>query len=173
MNGKRIVGLAFVLALGFIPLAVEGGDYGNGNDYGSGHGTTSQGAGHGGHGAAGHAAMEDGMVMLGEQTVDGVKAVATIKDVRDVMAKAGMKETHHLQILFTDAKGKTVTSGTVAVKMTSPAGGDVGPLALAGMDGHFGVDLTLAAPGAYRLAVGTKLADGVKRQFEFTYSRKE
>jgi hypothetical protein len=40
-------------------------------------------------------------------------------------------------------------------------------LSMHGMEGHFGVDLTLAA-GTYKFAVGTKLADGKKRQFEFT-----
>ena len=32
-----------------------------------------------------------GMIMLGEQVVDGVKGMAHLKDVKDAMAKMGMK----------------------------------------------------------------------------------
>lgn len=42
-----------------------------------------------------------------------------------------------------------------------------GPLELMGMQGHFGADVTLDKPGDYRFEVGSKLADGEARQFEF------
>ena len=36
----------------------------------------------------------------------------------------------------------------------------------------FGADIALTAKGAYRFTVGTRLADGKKRQFEFEYTVK-
>jgi len=127
--------------------------------------------------AADHAGME-GMVgmsevapektsSLGEQTVDGIKASAQLNDVREAMAKAGMKETHHLLVFFTDQAGAKIETGAAAVKVTSPDGVESLALPMHGMAGHFGVDLLLAQPGAYQLTVGTKLADGKKRQFVF------
>ena len=108
------------------------------------------------------------MPALGEQTVDGVKAMAHLGDVRAAMAQAGQPMTHHLQVFYTDlATRKGIESGTVAVKVTTPKGEVLPAQALMGMDGHFGVDLTLAETGTYRFALGTKLADGKKRQFEF------
>ena len=41
-----------------------------------------------------------------------------------------------------------------------------------GMQGHFGADITLSETGEYKFMVGTKLADGEKRQFEFEYKMK-
>ncbi|MDF1578214.1 MAG: hypothetical protein P1P81_07205 [Desulfobulbales bacterium] len=106
---------------------------------------------------------------LGEQTVDGVKATAQLGDVREAMAAAGQPMTHHLQILFTDpASGETIESGSAAVKVTTPAGEEQPARSLHGMEGHFGVDLTLSAAGNYKFVVGTKLADGKKRQYEFS-----
>lgn len=126
------------------------------------------------HTAAGHESMSheshENMMLIGDQTVDGVKATAHISDVRKAMAQAGLKMTHHLMILFTDQETqKNIERGTVAVKVTTPSGEVLPAQALMGMEGHFGADLTLSAMGTYTFTVGTKLSpDSKKRQFTFT-----
>lgn len=113
-------------------------------------------------------------IMLGEQTVDGVKAMAHLNDVGEVMAKMGKKENYHFMIMLSDAKtGTSIDQGTVAVKITDPAGAQAGDaIPLMGMGGHFGADVALSATGTYQFTVGSKLADGSKRQFTFSYTRK-
>ena len=117
--------------------------------------------------------MHKGMLTVGEQTVDGVKAIVYLKDVKETMAKMGMKETHHLMIHFFNEKdGKTITEGSVAAKIKGPDGIDKPAIKLMGMEGHFGVDVVIEQKGAYVFTIGTQLADGVKRQFEFKYEVK-
>jgi hypothetical protein len=157
MHQKSVLTLTLLLTLGLTGtvLAMPG------MEHGGSHETSSM----TGHDMGG---SHDDLAPLGEQTVDGVKAVAMLGDVRAAMAAAGQPMTHHLQILFTDlAAKKTVEAGTVAVKVTTPSGEVLPAMPMHGMEGHFGVDLTLAA-GNYQFSVGTKLADGKKRQFEFT-----
>lgn len=125
-----------------------------------------------GHGGYHEAASPEKTCPLGEQTIDGIKATAQLNDVREAMAKAGMQETHHLLVFFTDQAGAKIEAGAAAVKVTSPDGVESQVLPMHGMEGHFGVDLQLALPGAYQFAVGTKLADGKKRQFVFSASVK-
>lgn len=127
-----------------------------------GESKTSSHQGHGGHGADGN------VLELGEMTVKGVEAHAELKDVKAAMVKAGMKQTHHFMVMFHDAKsGKAIDSGRVAVKITAPDGTVTGPVELIGMEGHFGADVTLERAGQYQFQVGSKLADGTSRQFEF------
>jgi hypothetical protein len=114
--------------------------------------------------------MEEGMVMLGEETEEGVKAMAHLNDVKAAMAKMGMKETHHFMVAFVDAAGKQITEGTVAVKIKNPAGKEGGAIKLMGMEGHFGADIVLPEKGEYHFKVGTKLADGKKREYHFHYT---
>ena len=73
-----------------------------------------------------------------------------------------------------DAKtGNAIDQGTVAVKITDPTTGQAGAaIALMGMGGHFGADVALMAKGEYQFTVGTKLADGGKRQYSFRYTVK-
>jgi len=129
--------------------------------------------GHNHHAAAthqGHEAMaaDGAMLDIGTVSVKGIAAMAHLKDVRAAMAKTGMKITHHFMIMFNDEKtGKPLDAGKVAVKITSPDGAVTGPLELMGMQGHFGADVTLSQPGDYRFEVGSRLADGETRQFEF------
>jgi hypothetical protein len=114
--------------------------------------------------------MEGDMAMLGEQTEDGVKATAHLKDVKAAMAKMGMSETHHFMVMFMDTTtGKPIESGTVAVKIKGPKGEEGKPVELMGMDGHFGADIALNGNGEYEFKIGTKLPDGKKRQFEFKF----
>jgi len=124
------------------------------------------------HGEHSGMMMGAGMMMLGDQTVDGVKAMAHLNDVKDAMAKMGMKETHHFMVAFVDASGNPITEGTVAVKIEDPAGKTGDPIKLMGMEGHFGADIVLADKGKYEFKVGTKLPDGKTRQYEFEYEVK-
>jgi len=116
--------------------------------------------------------MHGDMMMLGEETVDGVKAMAHLKDVHEAMSKMNMTQTHHFMVMFMDTAGKPVDEGLVAVKITDPAGQTGDPIKLMGMQGHFGADVALSQPGKYVFEVGTKLQDEQKRQFEFQYEVK-
>lgn len=118
------------------------------------------------HGEHGGMDMKGDMVMLGDQTVDGVKAMAHLNDVKEAMAKVGMKETHHFMVAFVDDSGEPITEGSVAVKIKDPAGNESAPVRLMGMDGHFGADIVLQ-PGKHEFMVGTKLPDGKTRQYHF------
>ena len=111
-------------------------------------------------------------IMLENAEQDGVMAMVHLNDVREAMAKNGMQETHHMMVMFTDAKtGKPIIEGTVAVKVTDPAGVTGEPKKMMLMGDGFGADISLAAPGKYSLEVGTKLADAKKRVFTFTYGK--
>jgi hypothetical protein len=153
----------------------------SGQDH-STHGQPAKTADHSAHGqpakAAEHKAMAghnmmSGMIMLGEVTQEGVKAMAHIADVGAAMAKAGRKENFHLMVMFTDAAGKPLPQGAVALRLTAPGSDKPGePMALVPMGGQFGGDLALTAKGKYRFEVGTKLADGAKRQFVFSHEVK-
>ena len=112
--------------------------------------------------------MDGDMAMLGSLVVDGVKASAHVKDVSKAMAKMGMAQTHHLMVNFVGEKnGAAIGKGVVAVKIKNPDESEVKPVKMMGMDGHFGADLVLQEKGVYHFYVGTKLEDGVKRQFHF------
>jgi phage tail sheath gpL-like len=124
---------------------------------------------HGGHNQAGHdVTAHEGMTTLGTKVVEGVRAVAQVKDISEAMAKMGMKETHHLMITLEDvATGKPIDKGTVALKIKGPNNTETGPIAMMGMEGGFGADIALAEKGHYELVVGSRLPDGKTRQFEF------
>jgi hypothetical protein len=122
---------------------------------------------HAGHDHSGMAAA-GGMLDLGAKVENGVKATASMKDVGAAMAKMGMKTTHHFMVSFADEKSaKAIDSGSAAVKITGPDGTVTGPMELMGMQGHFGADVILDKKGEYTFQVGSKLADGTKRQYEF------
>jgi hypothetical protein len=130
---------------------------------------------HGAHGQSGHD-MHGGhaeMAMLGAKVENGIEATAHLNDVGEAMAKMGMKETHHFMVLFVDAgTGVPVERGNVALKIKGPGGSEIGPVVLVGMDGHFGADIVLPEKGQYEFTVGTKLADGKTRQFQFSHRLK-
>lgn len=149
---------------GLAAMHEHGGSHGGSSNMGS--------MDHGSMGSMDHSKMAAGTTMLGEQTVDGVKAMSHVNDVKAAMAKMGMKETHHFAVAFVGKDGKPVTEGTVAVKIKSPAGKESEPIALPGMQGHFGADVVLADKGTYEFKVGTKLPDGMVRQYEFKYEVK-
>jgi hypothetical protein len=167
MKRKTIVLLLAALFALAAPLAafaaMEHEDQGKkeGMDHGK-----MEGMKHGEHGGMG---MHGAMVMLGEQTQDGVKAMAHLNDVKEAMAKVGMKETHHFMVAFVDAAGKQIIEGNVAVKIKDPAGNEMGPVKLMGMEEHFGADIVLEKAGKYEFMVGTKLKDGEKRKYHFEH----
>ena len=116
-------------------------------------------------------------IMLGEDTIDGVKAMANLNDVGAMMAQMGQKATHHFMVKFADAQTRAaVVQGTVAVKIIDATGktGEAIPLMGMGegMSSHFGADVTLPVKGDYQFQVGSKLADGKTRQFTFKYTYK-
>lgn len=116
--------------------------------------------------------MMGGAIMLEEVTEAGVKAMVHLMDVGDAMAKMGKKENFHFMIMFSDtATGAVISRGSVALKITGPGQEKAGePMALMAMDGSFGANVDLTAKGKYILEVGSKLADGTKRQFKFHYT---
>ena len=136
------------------------------------HGAMQMGEQQGDHGAM--PTMRTKTIMLGEETVDGVKGMAHLNDVGAMMAQMGQKENFHFMVMFSDAKnGTAIEQGTVAVKIIDPKGGKPGEaIALMGMGNHFGADINLPAKGEYQFQVGSKLADGKTRQFTFTYTYK-
>jgi hypothetical protein len=104
---------------------------------------------------------------------DGVMAKGELHDVRQAMAKHGMKETHHLMVMFSEMKdGKPLTAGTVALKVSPPSGTKGEPRKMMLMGDGFGADVALSAPGTYGFEVGSKLNDGKRRVFTFTYDNK-
>jgi hypothetical protein len=117
--------------------------------------------------------MDASSIMLGEENVDGVTAMAHLNDVGAMMAKMGHKENYHFMVMFSEAaSGKPVQAGTVAVKIVDAKTGQPGaPIMLMGMGNHFGADILLPDNGKYTFEVGTKLADGKKRQYSFQFTR--
>ena len=113
---------------------------------------------------------DKGMIMVGEQTEAGVTAMAHLRNAREVMAKMGMKTTHHLMVQFTKASsGTAIESGTAIVTVKAPSGKEVSGLKMMGMGGHFGKDVALTERGMYEFTVDTVLADGKTRRFHFSY----
>lgn len=122
--------------------------------------------------------MKGDMVLIGDQVVDGVKAMAHIMVYDDAarasMAKMGMDTTHHLMMLFVDEKsGRPIAEGSAALKIRTKEGEAGNPIKLMPMKmeigSGFGSDIALPEKGDFTFLVGTKLEDGKKRQFEFNF----
>ncbi len=109
---------------------------------------------------------QSGMIMLGEEVQNGVKAMFHLMPIDSKDMPTGNESTHHLMVILADVEtGKLVEGGTVAVKITSPAEKESAPLRLTGMQGHFGADVTLDQPGIWHFRFATKLADGKVRHY--------
>jgi hypothetical protein len=120
-----------------------------------------------------HAEMMRGMFMLGEQTVDGVKAMAHLQDVKVAMVRMGRKETHHFMVAFAGtATGEQITSGAVVLRINTPSGQEGEAVRLMAMEGYFGADITLAEKGAHTFTLDTKVGGPKRRQFEFKHEIK-
>lgn len=127
-------------------------------------------AGEKGHGSMGgmhgEGKMEGhGMMKMGDKVFEGkvgpLHGEARLMDMKAQMAKskispqvmANMKNTHHLSLMLTDPKTKkAVTEGKGSVTVTGPdkqrAKAD-----FMVMQGHFGADVNLPAPGTYTFQV--------------------
>ncbi len=117
-----------------------------------------------------------GMMSMGklahEEVVDGVKATFRVIDIQQKMKEMGMKETHHIMVMFTDAKtGKTMSGGEAKIKVMGPDKSEQ-IKDLMGMEGGFGSDFTMPKKGKYGVMCKFKLADGKVRSVKFWYSVK-
>ncbi len=121
--------------------------------------------------------MEHGdMMSMGkvahEEVVDGIKATFEVLDIKAKMKEMGMKETHHIMVVFTDAKsGKKLSEGDVKVKVMAPDKSEQ-TKDLMGMEGGFGSDFTLAQKGKYGVMCKFQLKDGKVRSAKFWYTVK-
>lgn len=132
---------------------------------------------HGGH-------MEHKAGVAHEEVVDGVKATFMIISMKERMKEmkmempAGMKETHHLMVEFTDAKsGKNLSEGEVKVKIQAPDKTAqekdlMGMAGMSGMGAGFGADLVMDKKGKYGVMTRFKLKDGKVRSAKFWYTVK-
>jgi len=117
-----------------------------------------------------------GMMAMGklahEEVVDGVKATFRIIDIKEKMEKMGMKETHHIMVVFTDAKsGKQLGEGDVKVKVMGPDKSEQ-TKELMGMEGGFGSDFSMPKKGKYGVMCKFQLKDGKTRSAKFWYTVK-
>jgi hypothetical protein len=163
-----LIALTFTLGLPIFTLAMSQDDH-------SGHGQAMVAMNHGSmqHGDMAQNQemsqdMDGGFVEVGKDTQEGVVATVKVKAYDEkamaTMAKMGMNATHHVMVSFADEKsGAAIAAGKAAVKVK---GQDAKPVMLMLMGDGFGGDVTLAGPGMYTFEIGTKLADGNKRQFE-------
>jgi hypothetical protein len=111
-----------------------------------------------------------------EEVVDGVKAtfkMMSMKEhMKDMDMPKGMKETHHLMVVFKDAKtDKALTEGEVKVKVQGPDKSEQ-TKDLMVMEGHFGADFDLSKAGKYGMMTKFKLKDGKVRSVKFWYTVK-
>ncbi|MBI1919508.1 MAG: hypothetical protein HYS23_00355 [Geobacter sp.] len=128
--------------------------------------------------------MEHKAGVAHEEVVDGVKASFMIISMDERMKElkmakpAGMKETHHLMVTFTDAKsGKNLAEGEVKVKVQAPDKSSqekdlMGMPGMSGMGAGFGADLVMDKKGKYGVMTKFKLKDGKVRNSKFWYTVK-
>lgn len=117
-----------------------------------------------------------GMMSMGklahEEVVDGVKATFNVIDIKAKMAEMGMKETHHIMVVFTDVKsGKQLGEGEVKVKVQGPDKSEQLKDLMA-MEGGFGADFTMPKKGKYGVMAKFQQKDGKVRSIKFWYTVK-
>ncbi len=157
MKRTAAIIMAAAIALG-APLAVSAAE----------HGSMHMEMGHGGMTSMGK--------LIHTQNADGVKATFRLIDMREKMKgmemPAGMKDTHHLMVMFTDARtGKMLSEGEGKVKIAAPDKSEQ-VKTMMGMEGGFGADVNLSAKGKYGIMTKCKLADGKVRTVKFWYTVK-
>ncbi len=128
------------------------------------------------HGTGSMDMKHDGNMSMGkmahEEVVDGVKATFQVIDIQHKMKEMGMKETHHIMVMFTDARsGKMLTGGEAKIKVMGPDKTEQ-VKDLMGMEGGFGSDFTLPAKGKYGIMCKFQLKDGKVRNSKFWYTVK-
>jgi hypothetical protein len=117
-----------------------------------------------------------GMMAMGKtahtEVVDGVKATFRVIDIQKKMKEMGKNETHHIMVMFTDAKsGKQLGEGEVKLKVQGPDKSEQ-VKDLMGMEGGFGSDFSLSKSGKYGVMAKFKLSDGKVRTVKFWYTVK-
>jgi len=117
-----------------------------------------------------------GMMAMGklayEEVVDGVKATFKIIDIKAKMKEMGMKETHHIMVVFSDARsGGKLSEGEVKLKVIGPDKKEQ-VKELMGMEGGFGSDFTMPEKGSYEVMTKFRLKDGKVRSVKFRYTVK-
>jgi hypothetical protein len=107
-----------------------------------------------------------------EEVVDGVKATFKVIDIQKKMKEMGMKETHHIMVVFSDVKnGKKLSESNVTVKVMAPDKTEQ-VKDLMGMEGGFGSDFVMEKKGKYGVMCKFKTPDGKVRQAKFWYTVK-
>jgi hypothetical protein len=117
-----------------------------------------------------------GMMAMGqlahEEVVAGIKATFNVIDMRAKMKEAGMKDSHHIMVVFTDAKsGGKLSEGEVTLKVTGPDNKDQ-VKELMSMEGGFGANFAMPEKGKYGVMAKFKLKDGKVRSVKFRYTVK-
>ena len=121
-------------------------------------------------GSMGHGSMK--MEQGGTTKAAHVEVVDGVKASFDVYALSGPKDTHHIMVMFTDAKtGKAMSSGEAALKVMGPDKGEQTKQLMQMGDG-FGANFSMTKKGKYGVMCKFKLADGKVRQAKFWYTVK-
>ncbi|MBW4056636.1 MAG: hypothetical protein HIU83_14780 [Proteobacteria bacterium] len=119
-----------------------------------------------------HGSMMSMGTLAHEYVVNGVKATFRVIDIQKKMKAMGMKETHHIMVMFTDAKtGKMLSGGEATIKVIAPDKSEQ-VKALMGMEGGFGSDFTMPKKGKYGVICKFQLKDGKVRTTKFWYTVK-
>jgi len=149
------------------------------------HGGMKQGApgDHGGMKMDDHGKMKPGghdMMKMGDKAFSGKigpwQGTARIVDMKAHMEASGMKamgatpNSHHVAFSLTDAAKKPVTEGKGTVIVTGPGKKEVKSEFMV-MQGHFGADVNLPAPGKYAFKAEIE-SGGQKGSATFSYTLK-
>ena len=120
------------------------------------------------------------MMKMGDKVFSGKigpwQGTARIIDMKAHMAASGMKaagampNSHHIAFSLTDAAKKPVTEGSGTVTVTGPDKKE-SKSDLMVMQGHFGADVNLPAPGKYTFKAEIE-SGGQKGSATFSYTLK-
>ena len=138
---------------------------------------------HGGMKMGDHGTMKPGghdMAKMGDKAFSGKigpwNGEARIMDMKAHLEASGMKaqgampNSHHIAFTLTDAAKKPVTEGKGTVTVTGPDKKEAKSGFMA-MQGHFGADVKLPAPGKYTFKTEIE-SGGKKGSATFSYSLK-
>jgi len=176
MGAKRFFGWMAVLSMLAMPVIASSAEKGH-------EGMAGMPGSHGSMKMDDHGKMQSGghdMAKMGDKAFSGKigpwKGDARIRDMKAHMAASGMKvqgampNSHHLALTMTDAAKKPVTEGKGTVTVTGPDKKTVTSDFMA-MQGHFGADVNLPAPGKYTFKVEID-SGGKKGNATFSYTVK-
>ena len=112
-------------------------------------------------------------ILLGEQTVNGITAMAHISDIGAMMAKMGRKENSHFMVRFTDmSTGTAMTPGAAVLKIIDAQQAQFGEtLELVGTDELFEAIVFVPAQGKVTLQVEYSAPNRQPLHFPFQLKR--